>query len=74
MPKPFPIIQLRPKTETADNEFEAIKRYGGLSYDQVDRIRAEQNGLPDIDLNQFAALTSSLANITSTRRGSPPSV
>lgn len=41
MPKPFLIIQLRPETETADNEFEAIKRYGGLSYDQVDRIRAE---------------------------------
>ena len=35
MSKPFLIIQLRPEEETADNEFESIKFYGGLTDDEV---------------------------------------
>ena len=56
MSKPFLIIQLRPEDEAANNEFEAIKRYGELTDTEVLRIRAEKNGLPHIDLNQFAAI------------------
>lgn len=56
MTKAFLIIQLRPEDETADNEFASIKRYAGLQDDEVERVRAEQSGLPTIDLNKYAAI------------------
>lgn len=56
MAKPFLIIQLRPEDATADNEFAAIKRYGHLGDSEVQRLRAEQSGLQDIDLDQYAAI------------------
>lgn len=56
MAKPFLIIQLRPEDATADNELAAIKRYGQLSDSEVRRLRAEQSGLQDIDLDRYAAI------------------
>ena len=54
--KPFLIIQLRPEDETADSEFAAILRYGGLAEDEVVRARVEQTGLPSISLEDYAAI------------------
>jgi len=54
--KPFLIIQLRPENETADNELEAIKRYGGLRDKETVRARVETNGLPNVDLNDYAGI------------------
>lgn len=56
MSKPFLIIQLRPEDETADNEFESIKKYGYLNDGEVIRLRAERTGLPVIDLDDYAAI------------------
>ncbi len=56
MAKPFLIIQLRPEDATADNELAAIKRYGHLTDEEVQRLRAEQSGLRDIDLDQYSAI------------------
>ncbi|MFZ0487095.1 MAG: glutamine amidotransferase [Arenicellales bacterium] len=56
MAKPFLIIQLRPENETADSEFEAILRYGGLGGDEVVRARVERTGLPEIVLEDYAAI------------------
>lgn len=56
MPKPLLIMQLRPEDETADSEFAAILRYGGLNAHKVVRQRIEQTGVPDINLNDFAAI------------------
>ena len=56
MPKPFLIFQLRPEDETADNEFESITHYGGIKKSEVVRIRAEKSGLPNIDLDDYAAI------------------
>jgi GMP synthase (glutamine-hydrolysing) len=56
MSKPFLIIQLRPEDEVADNEFAAILRYGELRATDVDRARAERNGLPDIALADYAGI------------------
>lgn len=56
MTKPFLIIQLRPEDETADSEFEAILRYGQLQAEEVHRMRVERTGLPEIDLNDYAAI------------------
>ena len=56
MAKPFLIIQLRPEDETADNELEAIRTHAGLKEVEIFRHRIEQTQLPDIDLDQFAAI------------------
>lgn len=56
MSKPFLVIQLRPEDATADNELEKIKQYGGLVDDEIVRLRAESTGLPEIHLDQYAAI------------------
>lgn len=47
MTKPFLILQLRPETEAADDEYAAILRKGGLEAAQTHRIRLDQQDLPD---------------------------
>ena len=46
---------MRPEDATADSEFEAILRVGGLKPEEVHRVRLEQ-GIPDIDLKDYAAV------------------
>lgn len=45
--KPFVILQLRPETDAADDEFAAFLRKGGLREDEVRRIRLDQEDIPD---------------------------
>ena len=47
MPKPFLVLQLRPETEAADDEFSAILRKSGLDAGQTRRIRLDQQALPE---------------------------
>jgi len=54
--KPFLILQLRPEDETADDELEAIRRHGGLRKDDVRRLRVENSGVPDLDLDAYCAI------------------
>lgn len=56
MTKPFLIIQLRPEDSTADNEFAKICQHGGLYSSEVQRIRAETEGLPHIELDRYAGI------------------
>ena len=53
--KKFLILQLRPENETADSEFKAILRVGGLKRNEVHRIRLEE-GIPNIDINDYSAI------------------
>lgn len=55
--KPFLILQLRPETEAADNEFDAFLAKGGLTRDQVHRVRLDKEPLPeDLDLSDYAGV------------------
>lgn len=54
--KPFLILQLRPEDETADNEFEAFLKYGGLNIQETRRERIEKSGIPGISLDDYAAI------------------
>lgn len=56
MSKPFLIIQLRPEEEAADSELRAILQYGRLREDEIVRARVEISGLPDIELDDYAAI------------------
>ena len=55
--KPFLILQLRPETEAADNEFQAILDKGGYRPEEVRRIRLDQESLPDgLRLEDFSGV------------------
>lgn len=54
--KPFLILQLRPEDAASDNELSAILKSGGLKPGQFRRIRLEQTGLPDVNLNDFSGV------------------
>ena len=47
MSRPFLVLQLRPETEAADDEFAAILRKGGLAIERARRIRLDREGLPE---------------------------
>lgn len=50
------IIQLRPESEAADSELRAIMQYGQLREADIVRARVEVTGLPDIELDDYAAI------------------
>jgi len=54
--KPFLILQIRPEDDTSNSEFEAILKYGELGEEDVCRIRIERTGIPDISLDDYAAV------------------
>ncbi len=54
--KKFLILQLRPENEASDSEFEAILRFGGLSHEEVHRIRVEQGNVEDINIDNYSAI------------------
>ncbi len=55
--KPFLILQLRPETEAADDEFAAILAKGGLSVQDTHRIRLDGQDLPaDLALDEYCGV------------------
>ncbi|WP_297772222.1 glutamine amidotransferase [uncultured Roseovarius sp.] len=57
MSKPFLILQLRPETEAADNEYAAILDKGRLAPEHTRRIRLDQQDLPaDLKLDDYAGV------------------
>ncbi len=55
--KPFLILQLRPETRAADDEYAAFLTKGGLTADRATRIRLDQQTLPsDLDLSDYSGV------------------
>jgi len=55
--KPFLILQLRPETEAADNEFAAFLAKGELDATDVHRIRLDRENLPErLDLAAYGGV------------------
>ncbi len=55
--KPFLILQLRPETDAADDEFRAFLTKGALAPGEVERIRLDQRDLPqDLDLGAYSGV------------------
>lgn len=54
--KPFVIIQLRPEDETSNSEYNCFIEKGNLTPEQTFRIRAEQNGLPELNLDDYSGI------------------
>lgn len=54
---PFLILQLRPETEAADDEYAAFLRAGGLRPQDTHRIRLDQGPMPDgLDLDTYSGV------------------
>ncbi len=55
--KPFLVLQLRPETAAADDEFAAIRRKSGLRESETHRIRLDQADIPtDLSLNDYSGV------------------
>lgn len=54
--KPFLLIQSRPETDVADDEYQAIARYMQLDESQLERWRIDQAPLPEISLSQYSGI------------------
>ena len=54
--KKYLLLQSRPETVASDNEYEAFVELGGLSPDQVERVRLDAGDFPQINLNDYAAV------------------
>ena len=54
--KPFLILQLRPEDDTSLSEYEAILKHGGLDAADTRRVRIEVNGIPEVSLDDYAAI------------------
>ncbi len=54
--RPFLFLQLRPETEVADDELRAVLEYGGLTPDEVERVRVDREGVPDLDPGRWSAI------------------
>ncbi|WP_224814540.1 glutamine amidotransferase [Hasllibacter sp. MH4015] len=52
----FLILQLRPETEAADEEFAAFLSRGGLDEADVTRLRLDQTPMPALSLDDFAGV------------------
>ncbi|MBD3281631.1 glutamine amidotransferase [Candidatus Uhrbacteria bacterium] len=54
--KKFLLLQIRPEDAASDNEYEAFMKFGGLTPDDVHRVRMEQNGIPSINLDDYSGV------------------
>ncbi|GEN80046.1 glutamine amidotransferase [Actinotalea fermentans] len=54
--KPFVLLATRAEDEAADDEYEAMLRFGGLSSAQLRRIRLEAGPMPPIDLAEVSGV------------------
>ncbi|MDB5185684.1 MAG: glutamine amidotransferase [Candidatus Saccharibacteria bacterium] len=56
MAKPFLILQLRADDIAADNELNAFVRFGGLKPGDFERIRLEQAGVKNVNLDNYSGI------------------
>ncbi len=54
--KRFLVLQLRPETEAADDEFGAFLERGGLAEAEVYRVRLDQRRLPALSLDNYSGI------------------
>ncbi|MRH90776.1 glutamine amidotransferase [Nocardia sp. SYP-A9097] len=55
MPKPCVLLQLRPETAAADDEYDAVLRMGGLAPGDLIRVQMDRE-FPDLTLDDFSAV------------------
>ena len=56
MTKPFLLLQIRPEDAASNGEYNAILKFSGLSENEIHRVRMEQTGFPDVNLDDYSAV------------------
>lgn len=54
--KPFVLLATRAEDDAADDEYDAMLRFGGLTPDQLRRVRLEAGPMPPIDLDEVSGV------------------
>ena len=54
--KPFVLLATRSEDRAADDEYEAVLRFGGLAPTELRRVRLEAGPLPPIDLDEVSGI------------------
>ena len=54
--RPFLLLATRPEDEAADLEYSAFRRFGGLTEQELVRIRLESRPLPTLDLDEYSGV------------------
>lgn len=54
--KPFVLLATRAEDQAADDEYEAMLRFGGLTPPQLRRVRLEAGPMPPIDLDEVSGV------------------
>ena len=54
--KPFLLLQLRSIDSASDNEYQSFLRYGSLRESDVERVRMERGGIPNLNLEDFSGV------------------
>lgn len=54
--KPFLLLQVRPETPAADNEYEAFMKFSGLKPDELKRLRVENGDVEPIDIDSYSGI------------------
>lgn len=54
--KPFLLLATRSDDDAADGEYEAMRVFGGLTRDQLRRVRLEAGPIPGIDLDEYSGV------------------
>lgn len=54
--KKFLLLQIRPEDAASDNEYEAFMKFSGLTPSEVHRVRMEQSGIPEVDLDNYSGI------------------
>ena len=54
--KPFLFLGIRPEDDAAEEEYDAIRQFGGLRPEELERIRVEQAPILPIDLDDYSGI------------------
>jgi GMP synthase (glutamine-hydrolysing) len=54
--KPFLLLQSRPEQPAADNEYEAMMKFGGLKPAELHRLAMDRDGLSPVNLDDYAGV------------------
>lgn len=54
--KPFVLLATRPEDDVALEEYDAVRRFGGLQESQLEHLRLDQGSVPQLDLDKYSGI------------------
>lgn len=54
--KPFVLLATRPEDDVALEEYDAVRRFGGLQESQLEHLRLEKGPVPQLDLDRYSGI------------------